>query len=61
MSSRGNSAERDTRFSGYGDRVGSGVELAPTKWKGGEVFDRLDFNRKTNFSLLPIRLLLQNL
>jgi len=37
MSDRGNSSERDTRFTGYGDRVGSGVELAPTRWKGGEL------------------------
>jgi hypothetical protein len=44
MSSRGNSAERETRFSGYGDRVGSGVELAPTKWKGGEVVKCVKFN-----------------
>ncbi len=27
------------KFSGYGDRAGSGVELFPTKWQGGEVGD----------------------
>lgn len=26
-----------SRFSGYGDRPGSGVEFMPTKWHGGEV------------------------
>ncbi|VDM97670.1 unnamed protein product [Thelazia callipaeda] len=26
-----------SRFSGYGDRPGSGVELMPTKWHGGEI------------------------
>lgn len=31
------SQERDVRFAGYGDRVGSGVEFGPTYWKGGEV------------------------
>lgn len=37
MSGR-NSVERDdTRFAGYGDRVGSGVELAPARWSGGEL------------------------
>uniref|UniRef100_A0A915CS15 Uncharacterized protein n=1 Tax=Ditylenchus dipsaci TaxID=166011 RepID=A0A915CS15_9BILA len=38
MSGR-NSLERDdaTRFPGYGDRVGSGVVLAPTRWTGGEL------------------------
>lgn len=37
MSNR-NSQERDnTRFPGYGDRVGSAIELAPTRWLGGEV------------------------
>lgn len=35
--SRATSQERDTRFGGYGDRVGSGVELAPTHWRGGEL------------------------
>lgn len=40
--SRGESKERSlerdfTRFPGYGDRVGSGVEFAPTFWTGGEV------------------------
>lgn len=43
MSSRGHSQdralsqERETPFSGYGDRVGSGVAYAPTQWRGGEV------------------------
>lgn len=37
MGSRGQSTERETSFSGYGDRVGSGVALAPTMWKGGEI------------------------
>jgi len=35
--SRGTSQERETPFAGYGDRVGSGVALAPARWKGGEV------------------------
>ncbi|EJW79145.1 hypothetical protein WUBG_09948, partial [Wuchereria bancrofti] len=26
-----------SRFSGYGDRPGSGVEFMPTKWHGGEI------------------------
>lgn len=30
--------EERSRFSGYGDRPGSGVEFAPSKWRGGEVF-----------------------
>lgn len=37
-SSKERSVEQDfTRFPGYGDRVGSGVEFAPTFWSGGEV------------------------
>uniref|UniRef100_A0AC34F5A0 Uncharacterized protein n=1 Tax=Panagrolaimus sp. ES5 TaxID=591445 RepID=A0AC34F5A0_9BILA len=37
-SSKERSLERDfTRFPGYGDRVGSGVEFAPTFWTGGEL------------------------
>lgn len=36
-SSRGESQERETPFAGYGDRVGSGVALAPARWKGGEL------------------------
>ncbi|KAL3102983.1 hypothetical protein niasHT_026431 [Heterodera trifolii] len=31
------SQERETPFSGYGDRVGSGVAYTPTQWKGGEL------------------------
>ncbi|CEF64153.1 Hypothetical protein SRAE_1000240800 [Strongyloides ratti] len=27
----------DSRFGGFGDRPGSGVELLPTKWHGGEI------------------------
>uniref|UniRef100_A0A0K0EUZ8 ZM domain-containing protein n=1 Tax=Strongyloides venezuelensis TaxID=75913 RepID=A0A0K0EUZ8_STRVS len=27
----------DTRFGGFGDRPGSGVELIPSKWHGGEI------------------------
>lgn len=39
-----NSQERDnTRFPGYGDRVGSAIELAPTKWQGGEVISQFLF------------------
>ncbi|MFH4975462.1 hypothetical protein AB6A40_002171 [Gnathostoma spinigerum] len=29
--------EEKSKFSGYGDRPGSGVELMPTKWHGGEI------------------------
>uniref|UniRef100_A0A7E4VLL7 ZM domain-containing protein n=1 Tax=Panagrellus redivivus TaxID=6233 RepID=A0A7E4VLL7_PANRE len=36
--SKERSLERDiTRFPGYGDRVGSGVEFAPNFWTGGEL------------------------
>lgn len=38
MSERGSSNEPEVRFSGYGDRIGSGVEFAPARWAGGEVF-----------------------
>uniref|UniRef100_A0A915C569 Uncharacterized protein n=1 Tax=Parascaris univalens TaxID=6257 RepID=A0A915C569_PARUN len=45
--------EERSRFSGYGDRPGSGVELMPTKWQGGEiVFDR----RQLPKSLKPRRI-----
>lgn len=37
MDGRGTSQEPDIRFSGYGDRVGSGVELTASRWTGGEV------------------------
>lgn len=43
MSDRGRSQdralsqERETPFSGYGDRVGSGVAYAPAQWRGGEL------------------------
>ncbi|KAI6241024.1 hypothetical protein M3Y99_00413600 [Aphelenchoides fujianensis] len=52
MSSRGNSIEPDTRFGGYGDRVGSGVELAPSRWQGGELITDPSFVTK---SLKPKR------
>ncbi|KAI1724610.1 CBR-GEI-15 protein [Ditylenchus destructor] len=37
MSERSSIERDDTRFAGYGDRVGSGVELAPARWGGGEL------------------------
>ncbi|VDK57106.1 unnamed protein product [Anisakis simplex] len=42
-----------SRFSGYGDRPGSGVEFAPSKWHGGEIItDR----RQLPKSLKPRRI-----
>ncbi|KAI6188036.1 hypothetical protein M3Y98_00310200 [Aphelenchoides besseyi] len=55
MGSRGTSAERDSRFSGYGDRVGSGVELAPARWTGGEIISDPSYIQKFQ-SLKPRRM-----
>ena len=59
MSSRGHSQdralsqERETPFSGYGDRVGSGVAYASTQWRGGEVV--LDsVGRKASLSFVQL-------
>uniref|UniRef100_A0AC34QTX7 Uncharacterized protein n=1 Tax=Panagrolaimus sp. JU765 TaxID=591449 RepID=A0AC34QTX7_9BILA len=41
------------RFYGYGDRVGSGIELTPKRWHGGEVIRDPNFLKK---SLKPRRL-----
>ncbi|CAD5222304.1 unnamed protein product [Bursaphelenchus xylophilus] len=51
--SRGTSQERDTRFGGYGDRVGSGVELAPTHWKGGELVTDPTLVNKVLYGIKP--------
>lgn len=40
MSNRDSQERENTRFGGYGDRVGSAIELAPVTWKGGEVRDK---------------------
>uniref|UniRef100_A0A0R3S5T8 ZM domain-containing protein n=1 Tax=Elaeophora elaphi TaxID=1147741 RepID=A0A0R3S5T8_9BILA len=36
-SQRQREEDERSRFSGYGDRPGSGVEFMPTKWHGGEI------------------------
>uniref|UniRef100_A0A915PTR0 Uncharacterized protein n=1 Tax=Setaria digitata TaxID=48799 RepID=A0A915PTR0_9BILA len=36
-SQRQRDEDERSRFSGYGDRPGSGVEFMPTKWHGGEI------------------------
>jgi hypothetical protein len=56
MSSRGNSLEPDTRFAGYGDRVGSGVELAPATWRGGEIVTDKDIVVKSLSTIKPRRM-----
>lgn len=57
--SRSNASQRQreederSRFSGYGDRPGSGVEFMPTKWHGGEV----SISKITTLRLLVLALL----